>query len=849
MDGKQALTERFVVYESDKIELTENQRKVIKDKYLKDSPSPEAWLRLVARNIALSEILYHPEADEKRIYDGIKYRAVTKEIAGKKEKMHLLHEDGANHDVWDSNFRKYINNLYSLALTKPYAEAVRETEDEFYRIMSNFEFLPNSPTLMNAGRALQQLSGCYVLPVEDSIEGIFSALKNMAMIHKSGGGTGFDFSHLRPARDEVKTTKGISSGPISFMSMFDKSTDVVKQGGTRRGANMGILRYDHPDIMKFITCKNEKGFLENFNISVAVDKKFMDAVRSNEEYNLMNPRTKEVTGRLNARMVFDSMVKNAWASGDPGFLVMDRINESDSNPTPHLGTIESTNPCGEQPLLPFESCNLGSINLAKFVKMKGELGVVDYERLKKAVHTSIRFLDNVIDVNNYPLPEIEKMVKGNRRVGLGVMGWAEMLVQLGIPYDSEEAYIKAEEVMKFVNDESMRASEDLGASRGVFPNFENSIYDENGKSYRGESAKPRNSARTTIAPTGTIGITAGVQGAGIEPFFAVAYVRYNAAGIDALKAGKKPDEKDTFFEINPLFQKVAEKHKYFGMRPDELWTRIEQNHKSIKGISEIPERIQKLFLTSHDLGSLDHVRMQVAFQKHVNNAVSKTVNLRNEATVKDVEEVYMQAYDLGAKGVTIYRDGSKDQQILNLTEKKATKEAEIVEKRREKRSFGESSSYYEVDTGYGPLHVHINYDEFGPTRLFANISPLGTEISGLTASLGILVSKYFELGGDPKKLLKHLNSIKGDKPHGLGPKRVDSIPHAISKVLRNHLVKTGIIQDLSAQTRLVVTDDSKIEIKKPEHNLYCPKCFSPNVEILAGCSKPTCFDCGFSECG
>ncbi len=819
-------------------------------------PTTESWMRLVARNIALGDIVYHPDSKENEIFNGVHYTIKSFDIHGKRTKMHLLHDPNKNHDSWDSNFQKYLSNLYVLS-DKKFSQDVEKTEDEFFSMMSNFDFLPNSPTLMNAGRALQQLSACFVLPVDDSIEGIFSSLKNMAMIHKSGGGTGFNFSRLRPANDEVKTTKGVSSGPISFMSMFDKSTDVVKQGGTRRGANMGILRYDHPDILKFITCKNQKGFLENFNISVAVDKKFMEAVKKNEEYNLLNPRSKEPVGKLNAREVFDLMVTNAWVSGDPGFIVIDLINESDSNPTPAYGEIEATNPCGEQPLLPFECCNLGSINLSKFVKGEQGKGKVDYDRLKKVVHTATHFLDNVIEISDYPLPEIEEMAKLNRRIGLGVMGFAEMLVELGIAYNSEEAYAKAEEVMKFINDESLNASCELAEKRGVFPNFVNSIYDKKGQYFRGTDAMPRNAARTTIAPTGTIGIAAGIQGAGIEPFFAVAYVRYNAAGIDALKAGRKPDEKDTFFEINPQFQKIAEQNNFFGLKPAELWSKIEHNHKSVIGLKEVPEKIQKLFLTSHDLSPMEHVKMQVAFQHHVNNAVSKTVNLRNEATPKDIEDVYMMAYELGAKGVTIYRDGSKDLQILNTKEKKTDAEKdkaqEKVVQRKRGNGFGESSSYYEVDTGYGPLHVHVNYDEIGPTKIFANISPIGTEISGLTTALGIIISKYFEIGGDPKGLIKHLNSIKGDKPFGLGQKRVDSIPHAVSKILRDHLVRTGFVQDLTSQTKFVEKTGGEIKVEKrverQEGALYCPKCFSPNVEVMAGCSKPTCFDCGYSECG
>ncbi|HLC72876.1 MAG TPA: LAGLIDADG family homing endonuclease, partial [Candidatus Nanoarchaeia archaeon] len=1619
---------RSIVIQQKKIEVTENQLKVIKDKYLKDSPSVEAWLENIAENIALAEILYANDELRAKAFEGTQHTIVTAEgTSAIKPNMVLFHQ-GLNHNERHQNHKKFIENLYRLAKENPEcAEVVRETADRFYNLMANWEFLPNSPTLMNAGRRLQQLSACYVLPVGDSIEEIYESIKNMALIHQSGGGTGFDFSHLRPANDAVLSTKGIASGPLSFMSIFDKSTDVVKQGGcvaldtrvataqgliemgslvpltnqvdgwskhkngmltvmtdngpkisdecynngksevmtlttnhgykvtatlkhrfrvidqngnyvwkhvrdiangdwlclqkniypetteyqlpefnykphfnakpiltptqiskelaefigffigdgaftinkggtgrviltfsleeqdlmqymitamknmfsmlptmqkkkndnsvnafftrttfyhwlqnlgvkkqsaesaripeivfragrtfaqgflrglfsadgtiaedgrislssvsekliedvqllllslgipsrkgcsykrdntfgknpiyrltittneglilfgktirflsekknkrirldrrafdindvipnqeariaalytyvgrgsaegrskrgsntklyhdimhyisqasgkrnltrkrlqqlaekheairnsplqwfldnnqfydqvtklefgetwtvdlsvpdnntyiangfvshnTRRGANMGILRYDHPNILDFIHCKKDNGFLENFNISVALDAKFMDGVKNNKEYDLINPRDKSVVGKLNAREVFDKMCKNAWVSGDPGYVVIDRINNSDSNPTPAQGQIESTNPCvtgdtlistehglvrmeelaknysnggiqiatdsrvpirvrsgnniilmnqategmtfneisqafcsgtkdvyllrmkngselkltedhkvitkegfikvkdltekdeillqkgegrfgkkeldintnnnfigengrhyqsnfpkkwsqelgqvlgwligdgwlrkgdkncrtgftfskddqevlnylkpiineyygqdiqevlrengvyhlsyhskyfvefferlgvkhcqasekvvpekiftapkdavvgflqglfssdgtvrdspksasqwialtskskelllgiqtllfnlgikstifnrsrkareslfkyvnkkgetktygsdgilyelgifakslekfreeinfisekkknkvnkiyikkareqkffekikniefvgkekvydltepfthsmicngivttqcGEQPLLPYEPCNLGSINLSRFVLEDGS--DMDWDKLRECVHTGMHFLDNVIEVNNYPIAEIEEIAKRNRRVGLGVMGWAETLVNLNLPYNSDVAMQKAEEVMSFINDESLNASANLAKIRGVFPGFKDCIYDKDGKFFRGQDVLVRNSARTTIAPTGTIGITAGLQGAGIEPFFAIVYVRYNAAGIDALKAGKKPAEKDTFFEVNPYFEKIAQQHNYFGLKKEDLYKKIDENHKAVLGIKEIPEKIQKLFLTSHDLTPMDHVSIQAAFQKYCNNAVSKTVNLKNNATVDDIKEVYMKAYETGCKGVTIYRDGSKSLQILNLAEKKTDTQKEKPVGKREKNLM-EMSSYYMIETGHGPMHVHINYDQQGPTKVFANISPSGTEVSGLTTALAILISKYLNMNGDAVKLLKHLNSIKGDRPFG-----------------------------------------------------------------------------------
>jgi ribonucleoside-diphosphate reductase alpha chain len=837
IDSKTVLkdTERFRADLSN-VNVSENQLKAIRDKYLKGDKTISQWLSRVARNIALADLFYVEAVKEEDVFDDVKFKKLVNEFDGKH--VFLVHDGIRDYGERKRNHAKLVKNLYKLQnKSKKIKKLLQATEDKFYRMMANFEFLPNSPTLMNAGRELQQLSACYVLPVGDSLEEIYEALTNMALIHKSGGGTGFDFSSLRPRNDAVMTTKGVSSGPVSFMELFDKSTDVIKQGGTRRGANMGILRYDHPDIIEFMDSKLKEGKLENFNISVGVDDEFMEAVVKDKEYELVNPRTKETVQKINAREVFDKIVENAWSSADPGIVFVDRLNLPESNPTPQLGSIVSTNPCGEQPLLPFESCNLGSINLSKFVKRDGS--DFDYARLKDCVWNAVHFLDNTIDVNLFPLPVIERMTKTNRKIGLGVMGWAESLVLLNVAYESEEAFQKAEEVMKFINDEALNVSEALAETRGVFQNFKNSVFDEESDYYAGVSVKPRNSSRTTIAPTGTIAIAAGVQGAGIEPFFAIAYIRYNAKGIDALKKGEKPEEADTFFEINPLFRKVAKSYDFFGLKESELWNKINNNHKSIKGIDEIPENVQKLFPTAHDISSEGHVKMQAAFQKHVNNAVSKTVNLVREASKNDVKKVYLLSYKTGCKGITIYRDGSKKFQILNLDKKD-------VKKR--KANGHEKSSYYKIPTGQGALHIHINYDMEGPTRLFANITPTGTEISGLTTTLGILASKYFQLGGNPSDLLRHFNSIKGDKPVGFGPNRIDSIPHALSKALRDHLIKTGKLKGVDGQMTIkgsLNTEQLLIDYSKSN---YCPNCFSPNVSITDGCSEPTCFDCGFSKC-
>lgn len=815
-----------------KLNLTENQIKVIKDKYLKNSPTIEHWLRNVCHNIALGEIL-HSNISDSEIFQDVEHEKIQYSSKDKIIDLFLIHKNLPDHSKRNKNFRRFIENLEEIDKKNP--EIISETEEKFYELLSNLKFLPNSPTLMNAGRDLQQLSACYVLPVKDSIDEIYSSVKNMALIHQSGGGTGFSFSQLRPAGDRVKSTSGISSGPISFMQIFDKSTDVVKQGGTRRGANMGILHYTHPDLLNFIDMKKTPGVMENFNVSVTVDEKFMNAVKNNEEYELINPRNGETAGKLNAKEVWKKLVEGAWESGDPGIIFIDRMNNTESNATPHLGQIEATNPCGEQPLLPFEPCNLGSINLLKFVKEDGS--DFDYSALKDCVHSATNFLDNVIDVNNYPIPEIEEMAKKSRRIGLGLMGWAEALVLLKIPYNSTEALAKAEEVMKFINISCLNASEELAEKRGVFPAWKNSIYDKDGPWFRDQEFYPRHSARTTIAPTGTIGITAGLQGAGIEPFFAIVYVRYNAAGIDALKKGEKPAEKDTFFEVNPLFEKIANQNNYFGLEKEELYKKIDENHKSLIGISEIPKEIQNLFLTSHDLDPEDHVLMQCAFQKYVNNAVSKTVNLRNDATIEDVEKVYMLAYEKGAKGITIYRDGSKQFQILNINDKKEEK----------KKNLEEFSDYSMINTGQGPIHIHVNYNEDGPTKIFANLSPSGTEVSGLANALAIVISKYFELGGDPIRILKHLNSIKSEKPFGFGKNRIDSVAHALSVALRNNLIKTGKIKPNGSMESENNKSSLVIEEKK-EEKLHCPKCFSANVGMVSGCSEPTCFDCGHSKC-
>ncbi|MCZ7380289.1 MAG: vitamin B12-dependent ribonucleotide reductase [Candidatus Methanoperedens sp.] len=507
-----------------------------------------------------------------------------------------------------------------------------ESEDEFLNMLVNLEFLPNTPTLMNAGTDLGQLSACFVIPVEDSLVSIFDAVKSMALIQQSGGGTGFSFSRLRPSGDIVKSTKGVASGPVSFMRVFDTTTDIIKQGGKRRGANMGILRADHPDIIEFITAKTKEGQLSNFNISVAVDDKFMKAVREDGEYGLINPRNREMVKKVMARDIWNLIITMAWRTGDPGVVFIDEINRH--NPTPQVGEMESTNPCGEQPLLPYESCNLGSINLAKMVKD----GKIDWENLGKIINDAVRFLDNVIDINKYPLPQIEEITKANRKIGLGIMGFADMLVHLGIPYDSEDALKTGEAIMRFIQEKSHAASERLAVERGAFPNFQGSMY-----------KKPiRNSTVTTVAPTGTISIIAGCS-SGIEPLFAVSFVRNVMEGTKLL-------------EINPYFEAVAKERGFYR---EELMMKIAKQG-TLAGIDEIPDDVKRVFVTAFDIAPEWHVRMQAAFQKYTDNAVSKTINFPHDVDIKEVEKAYMLAYELKCKGITVYRYGSKTQQVLYL---------------------------------------------------------------------------------------------------------------------------------------------------------------------------------------
>lgn len=682
---------------------------------------------------------------------------------------------------------------------------VTALSNTFYNMMTSFEFLPNSPTLMNAGRKLGQLSACFVLPVGDSMDEIFDAVKYTALIHKSGGGTGFSFSRLRPANDVVSSTTGISSGPLSFMRVFDIATETIKQGGTRRGANMGILRVDHPDIMNFIMCKADQKQLNNFNISVGLTEKFMQAVENDDEYELFNPRDKKPQGTLNARKVFQRIVKQAWENGEPGIIFLDRLNRD--NPTPHIGEIESTNPCGEQPLLPYESCNLGSINLGKFVTE----GTVDWKRLKETIRNSVHFLDNVIEANSYPLQQIHDMTHSNRKIGLGVMGWADMLILLGIGYNSPEAVKLGKKVMKFINDEGHQASRELGKIRGSFPNFKGSIFDKKG-------AEPmRNATVSTIAPTGTISIIANAS-SGVEPLFAISYLRTVM-------------DKNVMVEVNPYFEQLAKERGFYS---EELMKRIAE-HGTLHGMTEVPADIREIFVTAHDITPEDHIQMQSAFQQYTDNAVSKTVNFPNSATIEEVEKVYMLAYQTGCKGVTIYRDGSRDEQVLSTGKKDAVPlESVLVEddKKSIKRERPKAlrGCTHQMQTGCGPLYITINEDKNGLFELFTTMGKAGGCAASQSEAIGRMVSLAWRSGIQARQVIKQLLGISCHCPSGFGDSRVTSCADAVAKAIQNHMIDNGY--DISAETAR-------------QERGACPEC-GGIVEHEGGCS--VCHVCGYSEC-
>ena len=706
--------------------------------------------------------------------------------------------------------------------------------DKFYEIMTELLFMPNSPTLMNAGKPLGQLSACFVLPVADSMPEIFEAVKNAALIHKSGGGTGFSFSRLRASGATVRSTGGVASGPISFMKVFNAATEAVKQGGTRRGANMGILRVDHPDIVDFIQCKKDTSEITNFNISVGLTEKFMEAVERNEEYDLIDPRDKSVVARKNAREVFDLIVDMAWNNGEPGIVFLDRMNR-DNVVREVAGEIESTNPCGEQPLLPYESCNLGSLNLARMLREKDGKYEIDYDLLGETVDTAIHFLDNVIEVNKYPLPQIEEMTLATRKIGLGVMGFADMLYRLGIPYNSEEGIQVANDVMGFINERAHAASIALAEKRGAFPLYEKSTLAAGGKPYR-------NATCTTIAPTGTISIICGAS-SGVEPLFALSFVR-NVMDDDELP------------QVDPYFEEVAKREGFYS---DALMRRIAKEG-TLAHIDEVPEHVKRVFVTAHDISPKYHIRMQSAFQRHTDNAVSKTVNFRNEATREEVAEVFTLAYKLGCKGVTIYRDGSRSGQVLYVGDKKkdgaeATPVVRAVTPRpRPEITRGITEK---VVIGCGNLYVTVNYDDEGICEVFANLGRAGGCPSQSEAA-SRLISTALRSGMDVNAVIEQLKGIRclsTVRQRATNPNiKVLSCPDAIGKVLEK-VAKIKAQEDAERMHSAVIppiekeplTDGCEVMDGVPaEVGAPCPEC-GAQLEHEGGCV--ICRACGYSKCG
>ena len=701
--------------------------------------------------------------------------------------------------------------------------AVREIAAAFYDIMVDSCFIPNSPTLMNAGKGNGlQYSACYVLPVGDSMEEIFDSVKAAAIIHKSGGGTGFAFSRLRPKDDLVNSTGGRASGPVSFLRVFNGATEAVKQGGTRRGANMGILRVDHPDILEFIDCKLDGG-ITNFNISVAATDAFMDALDKGEEYDLINPHTKAVVKRLSAKEVFDRIVRAAWRTGDPGMVFIDRINASPANPTPSLGQIEATNPCGEQPLLPNEACNLGSLNVSKFAR-RSEDGewLVNWDEMERVVRLSVRFLDDVIEMNPYPLAVIDETVKSNRRIGLGIMGWADLLFIMGIPYDSQEAIDLADQLMSFVKEKSHDQCARLAEERGPFPNWSHSIY---------KDVRPmRNSTVTTIAPTGTISMIAGCS-SGIEPIFALAFQH----------RVKQTDGERVLTFVNETFEQIARDQGFYS---DVLKEEIAKRG-SLHGIPGLPEYAPRVFKTSHEIGYEWHVRHQAAFQRYTDNGVSKTINLPNDASEEDVANAYRLAWDHGCLGITVFRDGCKGEQVLNVGIGKKDKSPAVlpttgnmVIKPRPASLRGKT---YRKETPIGTAFITVNEtDDNEPFEVFVQVGKGGSDTMAVAEALGRLISLTLRLPSPLsaqrrlEEVISQLSRIGGAQPMGFGAGKILSLPDALARTLAEH---TGQVKP--AGTLPVVRADRRI-------GDLCKECGQATFVYEEGCKK--CLSCGFNEC-
>ncbi|MDI6895209.1 MAG: vitamin B12-dependent ribonucleotide reductase [Bacillota bacterium] len=899
------------------------KRYLAKDEQGKVVETPAQLFRRVARNISLVEGLYLPDA-----YDPAGTQAPHAEPApdaqARPERVGAV--EGLTRWDWEMLQRAYIWLDAHGHMRVSFDELVRVMErestrirsfqDELYQAMTEKQFMFNSPTLMNAGRELSQLSACFVLPVEDSLAGIFESIKHAALIHQSGGGTGMSFSRLRPKNDVVRTTGGVASGPVSFMRVFNAATEAIKQGGTRRGANMGILRVDHPDILEFITSKQDNADITNFNISVGITEEFMRGVKEDAEYDLINPRTGKAVGRLRARQVFDRIVEGAWRNGEPGIVFLDRLNRD--NPTPELGEIESTNPCGEQPLLPHEACCLGSINLSQVVRpdcdSSGGPGpglahareAIDWEELARLSRLGVRCLDNIIDANRYPLPEIEVMAHGNRKIGLGVMGWADMLIKLGISYHSEEALRLADEVMGFIRGQALEATRELAGERGAFPNFGRSVFRD--------GPPVRNATLTTIAPTGTVSIIAGCS-SGIEPLFALAFFRKVLEGRQLV-------------EVNPLFEEVAQRE---GFRTPELM-RVVAERGSVRGLPEVPERWQRVFVTALEVDPEWHIRMQAAFQAHTDNAVSKTVNMPNQATCEDVAKVYFLAYELGCKGVTIYRDRSREEQVLNVgaLKKRAVPGPAGEEGRREGvagpagsagggPSVGESASAgageppvaegggagprvaaaataggpngitprarpavtrgatERIKTGCGNLYVTINEDDYGLCEVFASMGKSGGCAASQSEAVARLISLALRSGVRPESIVKELRGIRCPSPAWLeGGGMVLSCPDAIGIVLERYLKRKAAGREAAARAsaggEASAREDGAREDAAAEdvpggvgggnpgpsdavavtldpvdnHMGACPEC-GGHLTHESGCL--VCHFCGYSRCG
>ena len=800
------LLERFTEQVSQRLEVTHpfpGMEKLV-PRRTQQSVSSSQIQTMVKEIMAADE--FSPEA-RSQVVSGIKLSDNALKVLGKR---YLAKDaDGRVTETPQDLFRRVAKHIAS-AETKFNAQTdVPFYEEAFYGLMESLDFLPNSPTLMNAGRELGQLSACFVLPIKDSMESIFDAVKYTAMIHKSGGGTGFSFSRLRPEKDRVGSTGGIASGPVSFMRVFDTTTDVIKQGGMRRGANMAILSIDHPDILRFINAKDDPEALTNFNLSVAVTDAFMKAVDKGTYYDLVNPRTGEVMDKLNARDVFNKIVDMAWRTGDPGVVFIDEINRH--NPTPGLGKIESTNPCGEQPLLPFESCNLGSINLSRMVTDRDGRPQIDYDKLSRIVGLAVRFLDDVIEVNEFPLPEIAETTRTTRKVGLGVMGLADMLIELGIPYNSEQGLTIAEEVAHFISTEADKASVELAQERGAFPAFQGSIYDVP------DGPRFRNASRTTIAPTGSLSIIANCS-SGIEPLFALSYMRHILEG-------------EEFIEVNPYFEEAAKRGGFYSA---DLMKQLAEG-KRLKDIEQVPEEMKRLFVTAHEISPEWHVKVQAVFQKFTDSAVSKTVNFPHEATPEDVAKVYMLAYQEGLKGITIYRDRSRESQVLTVgnAEKKA-EVGKLVPRKRPKVTTGVTER---VNTGCGYIYITVNFDGRGISEVFSTLGKAGGCAAAQLEGISRLTSLTLRSGIDVESIVKQLRGIRCPSIAWEQGHAILSCGDAIASVLEKYVrEKTSTGPDTPAKSPEVVKSWAG----------QCPECGGPLI-YQEGCN--ICVACGFTKCG